>query len=45
LVGYFVALVTLLDEDTNGTMVLRGMLTEAKGEDVNLTESARNETY
>jgi hypothetical protein len=45
LVGYLVVRVTSLGEDTKGTMVLRRMLAAARGEDVNLTESAQNETY
>ena len=44
LVGYLVIRVTSLGEDTKGTMFLRRMLTAARGEDVNLTESAQNET-
>jgi len=45
LVGYLVIRVTSLGEGTKGTMVLRRMLAAARGEDVNLTESTRNETY
>jgi len=40
LVGYLVIRVSSLGEDTKGTMVVRRVLTAARGEDVNLTESA-----